>query len=302
MRLSQIRDFISIVEAGSIRAAARSRGVSQPTMTKSMRRLEEDLRVRLVQRTTQGIVPTTAGRAFLARARAVQAELRKADEELAQLAGEHGGTAAFGVSATAALLVPDALVRFRRQHPAAYVRIVEGAVQALLPLVRDETLDFVLGPKVPGTGKIDAQFKSRPLFRLPLVVCGRRGHPLRAARSLRELGDAPWLLFSASGWAGAMLEQAFSTAGLARPRSLVQCESYAAAIQLLASTDTLGLLPRQQLADSMGRALLQEIPIADPVPPVAFVILMRADVPLTPVASAMAAAVMAAARRLVGSG
>ena len=302
MRLSQIRDFISIVEAGSIRAAARSRGVSQPTMTKSMRRLEEELRVRLVQRTTQGIVPTPAGRAFLARARAVQAELRKADEELAQLAGERGGTAAFGVSATAALLVPDALARFRRQHPGAYVRIVEGAVQALLPLLRDETLDFVLGPKVPGTGKTDPQFKSRPLFRLPLVVAGRRGHPLRAARSLRELADAPWLLFSASGWPGAMLERAFTAAGLPRPRSLVQCESYAAAIQLLAGTDTLGLVPPQQLADPVGGALLQEIAVADPLPSVAFVMFMRADVPLTPVAAAMAASITAVARQLARAG
>jgi LysR family transcriptional regulator of abg operon len=213
-----------------------------------------------------------------------------------------GGTAAFGVSATAALLIPDALVRFRHQHPAAYVRIVEGAVQALLPLVRDETLDFILGPKVPGTGKTDAQFKNRPVFRLPLVVCGRRGHPLSAAKSLRELAGAPWLLFSASGWPGALLEQAFTVAGLPRPRSLVQCESYAAAIQLLAGTDTLGLLPPQQLSDPVGRALLQEIAVADPLPSVAFVMFMRADVPLTPVAAAMAASITAVARQLARSG
>ena len=299
MRLSQLRDFISIVEAGSIRAAARSRDVSQPTMTKSMRRLEEELGVRLVQRTRQGIVPTAAGKAFFARARAVQAELRKADEELAQLAGERGGTAAFGVSATAALLIPEALVRFRGQHPGAYVRIVEGAVQALLPLVRDETLDFVLGPKVPG--KTDPQFKSRPLFRLPLVVAGRRGHPLRAARSLRQLAGAPWLLFSASGWPGAMLERAFTAAGLPRPRSLVQCESYAAAIDQLVGTDTLGLVPPQQLSEPIGRGLLQEIPVTEPLPPVSFVMLIRADVPLTPVAAAMAAAITVAARRLTRS-
>jgi DNA-binding transcriptional LysR family regulator len=300
VRLSQIRDFISIVEAGSIRAAARGRGVSQPTMTKSMRRLEEELGVRLVQRTTQGIVPTPSGRAFLARARAVQAELRKADEELAELAGERGGTAAFGVSATAALVIPDALVRFRNQHPHAYVRIVEGAVPVLLPLLRDETLDFVLGPKIPG--KNDAQFRSRPLFRLPLVVAGRRGHPLRTARSLRELADAQWLLFSASGWPGAMLERAFTAAGIPRPRSLIQCESYAAAIDLLVSTDTLGLIPPQQLAEPAARGLLQEVAVTEPIPPVSFVMLARADVPLTPVAAAMAAALTAAARRLVRSG
>ena len=44
MRLNQIRDFVSIVEAGSIRAAARTLGVSHPAMTKALRQLEEENR------------------------------------------------------------------------------------------------------------------------------------------------------------------------------------------------------------------------------------------------------------------
>lgn len=299
MRLSQIRDFISIVEAGSIRAAARKRAVSQPTMTKSIRSLEEELRVRLVQRTAHGVVPTPSGRAFLVRARAVQAELRKADEELAQLAGGDAGTVAFGVSAAAMLLIPDALSQFRRDHPVAYVRIIEGAPHALLPFLRDETLDFFIGPRA--AGPVDPQIKSRPLFRVPLVVAGRRGHPLRRARSLRELADAPWLLFSASGWPGAMLEQAFTAAGLPRPQSMIQCESYATAISLLGRTDTLGLLPPQQLADAVTRGLLQEIAVNDPIPPVAFAMFTRADTPLTAVATSMVRAITTTARRLASS-
>ena len=67
MRLRQIEDFLAVVEAGGIRAAARKRGVSQPAITKSVRRLETDLGAQLVQRTPQGILLTSSGRAFFER-------------------------------------------------------------------------------------------------------------------------------------------------------------------------------------------------------------------------------------------
>src|SRR5205085_3276787 len=85
MRLSQLSDFVSTVEAGSIRAAARARGVSHPAMSKSLRTLESEVGVPLIRRSTRGVVCTPAGRAFLGRARAIAAELRKAQEELADL-------------------------------------------------------------------------------------------------------------------------------------------------------------------------------------------------------------------------
>src|SRR5918994_5878492 len=102
MRLNQIRDFVSIVEAGSIRAAARALGVTHPAMTKSVRQLEDDLHVQLIRRSTRGVVPTAPGRAFLARARAIQAEVRKAQEELSALAAEGSGTVNLSLSAAAA--------------------------------------------------------------------------------------------------------------------------------------------------------------------------------------------------------
>ena len=85
MRLSQIRDFVTVVESGGIRAAARKLGVSQPAITRSVRGLEAELHTRLLHRTPTGVVLTEPGRAFLARARAAQTELRKAEEELDKL-------------------------------------------------------------------------------------------------------------------------------------------------------------------------------------------------------------------------
>ncbi len=85
MRLSQIRDFVAVVESGGIRAAARKLGVSQPAITRSVRSLEAELHAPLLRRTPTGVVPTTPGRALFARARAAQAELRKAEEEVAHV-------------------------------------------------------------------------------------------------------------------------------------------------------------------------------------------------------------------------
>src|SRR3981081_3300518 len=104
MRLSQIRDFVAVVESGGIRAAARKLGVSQPAITRSVQGLEAELHARLLQRTPTGVVLPEPGRAFLARARAAQAELRKAEEEVDRL-DQRAGSVGLGVSPSSALLV-----------------------------------------------------------------------------------------------------------------------------------------------------------------------------------------------------
>jgi DNA-binding transcriptional LysR family regulator len=181
MRLSQVRDFVAVMECGGIRAAARKLGVSQPAITRSVRRLEAKLHTRLLQRTPTGVVPTQSGRAFLARARAAQAELRKAEEEADQL-GQSVGSVAFGVGPTAGIIVPEANTRFRQLFPKTRVRIAEGLPLMLLPLVRDETLDFAICRRA--VVKPDSALAFRPLFRNDFVVVARRGHPLEKARSL----------------------------------------------------------------------------------------------------------------------
>ena len=127
MRLTQIRDFLAVVECGGVRAAARKLGVSQPTITKSVRSLEAELHVQLLGRNARGVVPTASGRAFFARARVAHSELRKAEEEAAHIGGSSAGSVAFGVgNVGVALIVPEAVAAFRTQFPRARIRIVEG--------------------------------------------------------------------------------------------------------------------------------------------------------------------------------
>jgi LysR family transcriptional regulator, regulator of abg operon len=297
LRLSQLRDFIDIVDAGSIHGAARRRGVSQPVLTKALRSLEADIGARLVHRTAQGILLTPSGRLLLARATAIHGQLAKAREEIAAVAGNRGGAVAFGVSAAGLVLVTGALSRFRAEYPRSYVRVVEGAPRALLPLLRDERLDFFIGPRP--TAPLDAQVRARPLFRLPVVVTGRRDHRLGDSRSLAELADAPWLLFSADGWDESLVGSAFRTAGLPQPASVTQCESYAAAISLLSTTDCLALIPKQHLIDPALRDVLREIRVADRLPELAYAMYARPDNVLTQPATMLMRALSTAARDMM---
>jgi DNA-binding transcriptional LysR family regulator len=297
MRLTQIRDFLAVVECGGIRAAARKLGVSQPTITKSVRSLEAELHLQLLARNAQGIVPTAAGRAFFARARVAHTELRRAEEEAAEVGGATGGSVAFGVgNLGAAFIVPEAVARFRQQFPHAGIRIVEGLAHLLLPSVRDETLDFVMGMRP--ANELDRALRFRPLYRSELVVAVRKGHPLRHARSLDELTACEWLSTSTLGLPGGPVERLFASQGLPPPRPTIVCEYYNTVVALLAKTDMIGLVQRRALKEGAAKEFLQELAIAAAIPSVTAGIYTRADSPLTRAASAMAKAATAVARTL----
>lgn len=296
MRIPQIRYFLAAVDGGSMRAAARRTGITQPAMTKSLRQLEDGLGAQLFLRSARGIALTAAGRAFLARARVVDAELRRAGEDLAQLhGGGAGGSVAMGIAPPISLVVPDAMALFRRRFPDARVRIVEGVRTALLGPLREEQLDFVVAQD-PG-GPAEAGLRFRPLLRPALVVAGRRGHPLAQARSLARLAGASWLVFNPPG-TGGMLERAFRAADLAPPRALVDCESYASALALLARSDLLGLVFASLFGDPLAARFLHRFDIEEKIGAPSLGMFVRAETPLAPAAAAMAQAITTAVRAL----
>ena len=298
MRLTQIRDFVAVVEHGSINGAARALAVSQPGITKSIKGLEKDLQVKLVQRTTRGALPTEYGRAFYLRARVAQSELNRGRQEIEQLAGERDGSIAFGTGPiAAATIVPEAVNAFRRQFPRVDVRVVEGFPQGLIPRVRDETLDFLIGPRYPNL-RVEAGVSFRPLFQHQLAVACREGHPLASARSIARLTELPWLCFEPRE----LLAESFAGFGLPLPRPIIQCESHSAFLKLLSGGDMIGLVPRRILAEEGVRGSLREIRVAEVLRGHTVGMFTRADTPLPRLAQAMAKALNGAGRRLAFSG
>ena len=294
MRLKQIETFIAIVDTGSIRAAARKLHVSQPAVTKSLRRLEDELHAQLLRRTPHGVVPTDAGRAFFTRVRVAHMEIRKAGEEVIRLGGENSGSIALGSGPLGMLLiVPDAVAQFRRELPLVRIRILEAFSTTFLPMVRNGTLDLAIGTRTSAT--LDSALRFRPIFRNNFVVAARKGHPLRGARSLAELVGADWIVPMAEG---GRLEQAFSSAGLPFPRRVIDCGSYGAIVSLLAKTDMLAITSQRLLASSFVIGMLLPIPVTERLPSYPVGLYTRMDPPLTSAAATMARTIASLARSL----
>ena len=281
MKLAQIRDFLAVVEAGSVSATARKLGVSQPGLTKSLGALEAELGAALLLRTPTGVVLTRQGQAFHVRARAGYAELAKAQEELA-LGAKEQVALGFGPF-FAAQIVPQAVLRFREKHPGVQLRLVEGLRHATGPMVRDGTLDMSLAPRAPHA-PADPAIRFKPVAHLDQIVVARRGHPLAKARSAAALSAQEWL----SNLRHDAMARTLQALGAPRPRQITECESLSTLLALLAGSDMLAVVQHPFLDLPQVAPQLQEIRIAERIPGLTVGLHTRADAPLTRPAAALA--------------
>lgn len=301
MRLERLEHFIEVAAAGSIRAAARRLGVSQPALTRSLQQLEEELGVQLMRRTVRGASLTPAGGTFLARARVAHAELRKAAEEARRSIDEVSGLVTFGVSPVgASLLLPELVTALRRQHPRLRIRILEVAPSALLTMVREGSIELAVTQRT--RANLDSGLRYRPLFEIQLRIAARRGHPLSGTRELHELAGASWVAATAPGISDDIITQSFLAAGLPAPVPAVHCASYFLAIDMVAVTDMLIPVPPLLLRSCIAAGKLIEVPLAKPLVPLRVGLYTRADSPPLPASKAATQIIVAIARRFGASG
>ena len=282
-KLHHLRDFAAIAQAQTLRGAARSLGLAQPTLTRSLRELEEDLGVALVDRHARGVRLTEAGQRFLDRSGAALEELRRGREEAAQFGGEPSGSVTVGMSGAAMLaLVPAAFAQFRRDCPHARLRLSEGTFPMAEPRLRNGQFDFYVGPR-PERG-LDRAWRCELLFGNARQVVGRRGHPLGQKRSLAALLTADWMLTGLRERAVEEFEAQFTAHGLAAPVPLTQADSMLGIFALLGSSDLLAFLPQQWGSAALFRDSLQTIPVRETLTGPDIVRVARAGLPLTPLA------------------
>jgi LysR family transcriptional regulator of abg operon len=288
MRLSQLQDFIAVAENGSIRAGAKARDVSASAITKSIRLLEEELHVPLLTRTTRGVVVSHYGEAFLLRARLIANEARKATDEMAQMLGARNGVVRIGVTGGPGhVLLPAVLKRFRALHPDVQVCIDSGVYPTQLSDLRAGVMDMAVSP-IPDEG-IEREFVCEALYDNDSVVVAHHEHPLRDARTLRELVGSEWVLTGQRMHGpGAAILDAFRALDLPLPRVAVRCDTMSMIQTLLQDRSLLCLLPRQLGASRLAAAGLMMLPIEDPLPSHTVSLIYRADSPMTPMAEEFA--------------
>jgi LysR family transcriptional regulator, regulator of abg operon len=287
MKLSQLRNLIAVVDAGAVRQAAKNLNLSQSSVTKSIQQLEDRLGVALLHRSAHGVAPTAAGKALVARARAVEAELRHARNEVEAIQGAGFGEIRVSASPTVAMgLLPRAVVAFQRTRPRVSFHIWEGVYPDVLPAVRTGDLDFAIC-LVPGKPRDDTlSFES--LIEDQLVPAVRADHPLISARRLElaDLIELEWVIYRRSRSGLDIFEQTFIANRLTPPKSSIECTSFACALALVEDGDYITLVPSQIFAGKRAPPRIAPLLLDSPMQPWQVAVISRAKHELSAVCRA----------------
>ena len=284
-----------IADAGSLSAAARLLGTTQPALSKQLHRLERALGVAVFERGVRGVRPTEDGAALLPRARSIREQARQAVEDVAQRRGAREGRLVVALSHFATLvLLPRVIGAFRARWPGLALQVIPPPFQ--LEGLREGRPDFAV-MSLPAR-PLGADIRARALCATRVAVVARSGHPLAGARALAALAGAGWVLPSPESSIARGLARACADAGLAPPQCLVSCETLTGLETLVRHGDLLGAVPTEVHAARAGASGLVRLPLREAIEGPRVALLRWADARPTPAAADLEAALVEAAHGL----
>ncbi|NJC35202.1 DNA-binding transcriptional LysR family regulator [Sphingomonas jejuensis] len=142
MELRQLRQFVAVADAMSFRKAAAMLNMAQPPLSVSVRKLEEELGVRLFDRNTRAVALTDAGQALLPTARAIVEQAASLKAAAGQMAAGSAGLIRLGFIGSAVRdLLPRIIGDYRAERPGVELKLEESTTQAILDAVEGGGLD-----------------------------------------------------------------------------------------------------------------------------------------------------------------
>lgn len=215
--LQQMRYVVAVAETRNFTRAAERCLVVQSSLSHRIAGLERELGVRLFARSSRRVELTSAGEAFVARARECLAAADRAMADAAAATGVVRGRLAVGVIVTAAAVdVPEVLQRYRDRHPEVRVMLRSGRSDELAAAIRAGDLDIAFLGLPEGERPVGVESEVLDHDEHVLVVAA--GHRLAGASrvTLREIADETFVDFMTGTPARAQSDQAFAAAGLVR--------------------------------------------------------------------------------------
>lgn len=267
LSLRDLSYFLAVAAHGHLGRAASACAVTQPALSKSLKRLEDETGLELVDRSTRNIRLTSAGLAFAEHARNVVNQYEDAVRHADGL--RTGDTGLLRIGATAATMdtvIMPALESLLPGRPGVRVTLNLGLSDELADWINQGALDIAVAPAYAAHPAILCQEAiGQDVLR---VVAGRR-NPLfsRPRIPLQDLAAQRWILPKSTSVARQHLDAFFARAGVALPRAALEVDFISpGALKLVAASDLLTIIPASLLdgAPDAGIAALSiglELPL-----------------------------------------
>ncbi|SBV96119.1 Transcriptional regulator, LysR family [uncultured Alphaproteobacteria bacterium] len=211
MDFRTLRAFVEVLRRGGFSAAAASLNSTQPTVSKSVKQLEDELGAPLIDRAR--MTATAAGEIALKRAQAILAERDDLLRELGELRGLKRGALSLGISPIGgSTLFAPLFAVYAKRYPQIDIRLQEQGSRRLEEMVMEGEVELAAS-LLPVGGEFDFQ----PVRTEPMVALLPPGHPARgrATVTVAALRDTPQVLFDSAFAINRLVEDAFARRGVA---------------------------------------------------------------------------------------
>jgi len=213
MNIDHLKTFQEIVKLGSFSEVARKLGISQPAVSFQIQKLEQELGIRLIDRSQRTIALTQAGQCLLRFAETVAAEREKLGKDLDQMREDISGDLHIAASTIPGeYLLPVLLAEFKKRHPAVKIRLDISDSLTVIERIRDNTCETGFCG-VPPEGHDLASFK---IAGDEIVLIVFPGHPFarKGEVSPDEIEGEPLIFREAASGTQLSLESLLSRAGI----------------------------------------------------------------------------------------
>jgi DNA-binding transcriptional LysR family regulator len=259
MELRQLKYFLSVVQLGSVGAAADANFVTQPAVTLQIQKLEDEVGERLLERTGRRVTPTQAGRLLAEHAEVILRSLGAAERAMTGLKGLESGFLRMGnIDAASVYVLPGVYRSFHRKYPGIKIEIIVGDTTRLLEALRRGEVELASTVLPVDTG----QFEILPIYRDEMVLVAHPNHVLakRNNVTLRDVVETGLISYPAGSVTRRQIERVFIEHNLALNASM-EIASPEAIKRLTQAGLGASVLPRPVVAPEIGRGALQTIRI-----------------------------------------
>ncbi|MBB3858781.1 DNA-binding transcriptional LysR family regulator [Novosphingobium hassiacum] len=258
----QLRAFLAVAETGSLGRAARIANLTQPSLSRLIKSMEDRLGHPLFERGSKGMSVTTAGQLLTLHARHIVSEMQSVRDELAALSGLKRGVVRIGaVAAVMRTLVAETVGNLLASAPDLGVELVEAVDDELLDALVTRRVDLVVAaspldhPEVQQIG-VGA-------YRDGFAVFGATDHCLPPSASIHDVLAQNWVMPGTAFTPRVTFERLLAAQGFRAPRVAVETASVESMIAVSAHSRLLCWLPEPLLAAHVASGSMRKFGVPE---------------------------------------
>lgn len=247
MQSRLLKNFLVVAEKGNITEAAEVLHVSQPALTKSIQKLEDEFGIELFERISVGVRLTKYGEILQHHAKVMDNEYRHAVSRIEEL--RDGRTGALRIGAGPVWLVsilPPIIAEFQSKNTNVKISLIGGVIDTLVPALINGELDLIcVSLDFPNRSEVIKQ----PLFDIRHVLIADPNHPLSGEGEIDadRIHGFPWMVLKNDYVGTERISSFFAANGLEPPRIAFETTSIHSLLQGLKGGRSIAHIPVQML-------------------------------------------------------